>query len=415
MLAHVAGTKEALHLVNRCVRAVIAVHNPHRHAEMRVARSLAGVLERGVVPNVGLLDFDDEHSTRAAKDHQIQAAGRANSLLVGRREGADLATNVIAKAAKRAVQVGLNLKLGMDHRIGDLMTHGLTGNDGKHRLGPLCAGGQLRPDARPRLLAQVLAPENATCFALKAQGLGRVHVPPASQALIEVLLVNTMLSRQPAAVFGGNVSSHTPHHSESLRAMQANRYALAEIGLIETLSMETAAERRRRKLVGLCNEHGLATVASKADLNPQALDQVIKGTLQKPKADGTRSPKNLGDKAARAIEEAFELGRGWFDAPDAVAATKFADLSPYEATLIGAIRDGLTVDELIQLIETVRDAIDTKNARVITGNETVTTGVYFGMDRRSVAEPVKQNRRQTGWTVNSPHSSGPNQSRGSKK
>lgn len=50
-------------------------------------------------------------------------------------------------------------------------------------------------------------------------------------------------------------------------------------------------------------------------MNWQSLDQVLKGVLLPAKADGTRTPKSLGDDAARKLEEVFKLGRGWFDWP----------------------------------------------------------------------------------------------------
>jgi hypothetical protein len=82
--------------------------------------------------------------------------------------------------------------------------------------------------------------------------------------------------------------------------------------------METSAERRRRKLALLCEKHGRDFVAQKSGTNQFALEQVIKGVLLPAKKDGTRSPRNLGDAAARAIEVALDLGEGWFDAPDDV-------------------------------------------------------------------------------------------------
>ena len=77
--------------------------------------------------------------------------------------------------------------------------------------------------------------------------------------------------------------------------------------------METSSERRRRKLTELCAERGLREVATRAGLNYQSLDQIIKGTLGEPKKDGTRAVKNLGNPSARAIEVAEKLGTGWFD------------------------------------------------------------------------------------------------------
>jgi hypothetical protein len=80
--------------------------------------------------------------------------------------------------------------------------------------------------------------------------------------------------------------------------------------------METTADRRRRKLISLIERHGLVRVADASGKSAAYLDQITKGTLLPAKKDGTRSARNLGDPAAQAIEEAFSLGRGWFDADD---------------------------------------------------------------------------------------------------
>lgn len=77
--------------------------------------------------------------------------------------------------------------------------------------------------------------------------------------------------------------------------------------------METASERRRRKLVALCDEHDVSVVAERAKLNPDTLMQVIKGVLLPARRDGKRSARSLGNDAAKKIEDAFGLGRGWFD------------------------------------------------------------------------------------------------------
>jgi SOS-response transcriptional repressor LexA len=85
--------------------------------------------------------------------------------------------------------------------------------------------------------------------------------------------------------------------------------------------METNAERRRRKLTALCEERGLKNVAARSEVSAASLDQIIKGVLLPPKKDGSRSPRNLGDDAARKIEDAESLGRGWFDLPDEATAS----------------------------------------------------------------------------------------------
>lgn len=106
--------------------------------------------------------------------------------------------------------------------------------------------------------------------------------------------------------------------------MKCNLFASSD--LLEPRPMETIGERRRRKLISLVKAAGggaraLEKIASITGLSPASLDQVIKGTLLPPKKDGTRSPKSLGDPSARAIEEALELGHGWFDSDDTQEAS----------------------------------------------------------------------------------------------
>jgi SOS-response transcriptional repressor LexA len=77
--------------------------------------------------------------------------------------------------------------------------------------------------------------------------------------------------------------------------------------------MKTNAERRRVKLEIFCNERGLKAVAEAAGLNWQYIDQAIKKTLLPAKKDGTRGRRKMSDEAFEKIEDAFNLGRGWFD------------------------------------------------------------------------------------------------------
>lgn len=107
--------------------------------------------------------------------------------------------------------------------------------------------------------------------------------------------------------------------------------------------METANERRKRKLDWLCKKHGLAVVAEKSGLADAYLDQILKGALLPKKADGTRSARSLGDSAARAIEDAMHLGEGWFDAPEKpprwdaetiAFADKYQHMQPYQRAIL---------------------------------------------------------------------------------
>lgn len=80
--------------------------------------------------------------------------------------------------------------------------------------------------------------------------------------------------------------------------------------------MDTNAEIRRRRLAELCAaQGGVRAVAAATKLNWQALDQILKKVLLPAKADGSRTPKSLGDDAARTIEEVYDLGRGALDWP----------------------------------------------------------------------------------------------------
>jgi len=96
--------------------------------------------------------------------------------------------------------------------------------------------------------------------------------------------------------------------------------------------METNDETRKRRLRVLCDMHGgVRQVAQQSGIAWATLDQILKGTLLPAKADGTRSPRSLGDANARAIEEAFKLGRGWFDWPfDAVDFRAYESLDELE-------------------------------------------------------------------------------------
>lgn len=92
--------------------------------------------------------------------------------------------------------------------------------------------------------------------------------------------------------------------------------------VIEPSAMETSSERRRKKLTQLCEQRGLKAVAERSGVSAAALDQIIKGVLLPPKKDGSRSPRSLGDEAARKIEDAEGLGRGWFDEPPSITTSR---------------------------------------------------------------------------------------------
>lgn len=73
--------------------------------------------------------------------------------------------------------------------------------------------------------------------------------------------------------------------------------------------MKTKAEIRYDNLVRICEEKGgTRVVAAKSGLNPGTLRQYIAKTET---MSGTE--RGVGDKVARAIEDAYGLGTGWFD------------------------------------------------------------------------------------------------------
>ena len=82
----------------------------------------------------------------------------------------------------------------------------------------------------------------------------------------------------------------------------------------------------------LCRAHGgVKAVAEMAGLGWEGLDQILKKTPLPRKKDGTASYRALGDLAAQAIEDALNLGRGWFDWPlEAVDFVRYWALAPQD-------------------------------------------------------------------------------------
>jgi hypothetical protein len=112
--------------------------------------------------------------------------------------------------------------------------------------------------------------------------------------------------------------------------------------------METNDETRRRKLGALCGaKGGVRQVAGAAGVKWENLDQILKGVLLPPKADGKRNPKSLGDDTARKLELAYDLGRGWFDWPfDAVDFKAYVKLSDVDKGFVQARMQDAIVERL---------------------------------------------------------------------
>ena len=185
-------------------------------------------------------------------------------------------------------------------------------------FGGVLEADQFGPDEVPRFLAYVPAANFSPCCLLHTGGLGRSHLAPAGQALVQVGLDDARHCGEAAALGDGVKCSHASNSSESLTTTQAIRSFNLHSELLENHIMETATERRLRKLQELAAvSGGIHAIAAAAGVSAASLDQIIKGTRLPKKADGTRSARSLGDAAARAIEDAYKLGRGWFDAADA--------------------------------------------------------------------------------------------------
>jgi SOS-response transcriptional repressor LexA len=179
------------------------------------------------------------------------------------------------------------------------------------------------PDSLPRLLTEHLPGDNSIGLHFNATCFSGVHVTSTSQALIEVLLMHASFYSEAPALPRGDFYVHTPYLSDSLAYGQAFRTKPTA----RNVSMETNAERRRRKLADLCATHGLKAVAERSGLSAPSLDQIIKKVLLPPKKDGSRTARSLGDDAARRIEDAEGLGRGWFDVADQPRAVNVAPAS----------------------------------------------------------------------------------------
>ena len=104
--------------------------------------------------------------------------------------------------------------------------------------------------------------------------------------------------------------------------IQSNaKFARARADKLLQARMVTNAQLRKGKLQHLADEcaglGGIMHIAVLAECNPGTLDQILKGVLLKPRQDGTRTPRSLGNALARKIERVFNMPEGWFDVPDA--------------------------------------------------------------------------------------------------
>lgn len=167
----------------------------------------------------------------------------------------------------------------------------------------------------PRPLTEIPSAQLSIAGGLVCPGRAWAHVAQADQTLIEVLLVAAELRGQFPAPLRRDLLLHGDHFSDSLTACQANRLNTCCSDTLDNgaMSSETASERRKRKLIDLCNTHGLQHVASESKVSAAYLDQIIKGALLPEKSDGSRSQRNVGDPLARKIEDGMGFATGWFD------------------------------------------------------------------------------------------------------
>lgn len=100
------------------------------------------------------------------------------------------------------------------------------------------------------------------------------------------------------------------------RYFYVGQYGLEPSELLNLEPMESKDERRKRRLQQLAREKGgIRKIAEDAGVRWETLDQIIKSVELPEKKDGTRSARSVGDKLAETIEDAYDLGRGWFDWP----------------------------------------------------------------------------------------------------
>jgi hypothetical protein len=258
------------------------------------------------------------------------------------------------------VDGGQLAKTGGDGGVG--RGHGSGGLGRRHRLRRALGADQVGPDFEPCALTERPAPKLAPARLFQLARLRRVHVPAAGQTLVEVLLADAVGRSEAASVLGGHGLAHTLNGSNLLGDLQANCYASTIAGnpeetsrSLDTPRVETNTERRRRILVALCNEHGgVEAVAQRANLSADSLKQIIKGyrSSHKPTGGGSPSERALGDSAARAIEGAFGLERGWLDND-----VEHMIRTPQEMELVAIFRQ---LDEATRqvVIDSIRDARD---------------------------------------------------------
>jgi hypothetical protein len=132
--------------------------------------------------------------------------------------------------------------------------------------------------------------------------------------------------------------SFSANRYSSVKRFAAQNYVRSFSEVLQALDMQTNDETRLRRLKWLCEqEGGVRAVAARADLGWQGLDQILKGVPLPERKDGVRMPRALGNEAARAIEAAFDLGRGWFDWPfDAVGFKSYERLNDVEKGFVQA-------------------------------------------------------------------------------
>lgn len=219
---------------------------------------------------------------------------------------------------------------------------------------------EVRPNPKPRFLAKQPAFEDTAAGVFQLSGHGGIHVPSARQALVQIRVADAEGISESAPNFRGDFSAHMAHLSDSLQEMQAIRYedasACMDSKSLENAGVETNNERRKRKLAELCEIHGITDVAKVAKLSPVYVEQILKGVKLPEKGDGSRSERALGETAARAIEEAYELGRGWFDNDG-----DDIKMNALEMTLVGYFRQLGDAGLQQVVIDNLREAVEDRN------------------------------------------------------
>lgn len=143
-----------------------------------------------------------------------------------------------------------------------------------------------------------------------------------------------------------------PEYSESLTLCNSASPISDVSGLLSNCGVKTIHEIRSENLAAAVQLAGTqASLADKAGLSPAYISQVSRGLRD----SKTGRARTLGDDAARAIEDALKLPRGWMDNDQEAASIS------REALVWGRYWDGLSPEDQQKLV-TIADTVTGKPA-----------------------------------------------------